>query len=49
MDAVGSQRTALFGKDLVAGAGITFIDRGTRALKGVPGKWRLFAVNGTPP
>ncbi len=32
-------------KDLVAGAGITFVERGTRALKGVPGQWRLFAVN----
>jgi len=31
-------------KDLVAGAGITFVERGTRTLKGVPGKWRLFAV-----
>jgi len=32
-------------KDLVAGAGITFLDRGTRPLKGVPGRWRLFAVD----
>jgi class 3 adenylate cyclase/pimeloyl-ACP methyl ester carboxylesterase len=32
-------------KDLVAGSGITFVERGTRALKGVPGKWRLFAVD----
>jgi pimeloyl-ACP methyl ester carboxylesterase len=31
-------------KDLVAGAGIAFEDRGVRVLKGVPGKWRLFAV-----
>jgi class 3 adenylate cyclase len=31
-------------KDLVAGSGIEFDDRGTHALKGVPGKWRLFAV-----
>jgi class 3 adenylate cyclase/pimeloyl-ACP methyl ester carboxylesterase len=30
--------------DLVAGAGIEFEDRGTTALKGVPGEWRLFAV-----
>jgi class 3 adenylate cyclase/pimeloyl-ACP methyl ester carboxylesterase len=29
---------------LVAGAGIEFDDRGMRALKGVPGEWRLFAV-----
>jgi class 3 adenylate cyclase len=31
-------------KDLVAGSGIEFEDRGERALKGVPGTWRLFAV-----
>ncbi len=29
---------------LVAGSGIEFEDRGERALKGVPGEWRLFAV-----
>ncbi|HEU5193191.1 MAG TPA: adenylate/guanylate cyclase domain-containing protein [Methylomirabilota bacterium] len=31
-------------KDLVAGSGITFEDRGARALAGVPGEWRLYAV-----
>jgi class 3 adenylate cyclase len=31
-------------KDLVVGSGIAFDDRGMHALKGVPGKWRLFAV-----
>jgi class 3 adenylate cyclase len=31
-------------KDLVAGSGIDFEDRGTHQLKGVPGEWRLFAV-----
>ncbi len=31
-------------KDLVAGSGIRFEDRGAYALKGVPGEWRLFAV-----
>jgi class 3 adenylate cyclase len=31
-------------KDLVAGSGIVFADRGTHALKGVPDEWRLFAV-----
>jgi pimeloyl-ACP methyl ester carboxylesterase len=31
-------------KDLVAGARIGFVDRGTHELKGVPGEWRLFAV-----
>ena len=33
-------------KDLVAGSGIQFSDRGTFALKGVPGEWNLFAVEG---
>jgi class 3 adenylate cyclase len=32
--------------DLVAGSGIEFIDRGEHVLKGVPGKWTLFAVTG---
>jgi class 3 adenylate cyclase len=31
-------------KDLVAGSGIGFADRGTHVLKGVPGEWRLFAA-----
>ena len=31
-------------KDLVAGSGIEFEDRGTRELKGVPGEWRLYAA-----
>ncbi len=31
-------------KDLVAGSGIGFADRGVAELKGVPGEWRLFAV-----
>jgi class 3 adenylate cyclase len=31
-------------KDLVAGSGLTFEDRGVHRLKGVPGEWRLFAV-----
>jgi class 3 adenylate cyclase len=33
-------------KDLVAGSGIEFRERGTAELKGVPGEWRLFAVAG---
>jgi class 3 adenylate cyclase len=32
---------------LVAGSGIRFEDRGERELKGVPGTWRLFAVEET--
>jgi class 3 adenylate cyclase len=31
-------------KDLVVGSGIEFSDRGSHSLKGVPGEWRLFAV-----
>ena len=31
-------------KDLVAGSGLEFADRGTHELKGVPGEWRLYAV-----
>ena len=31
--------------DLVAGSGIEFADRGSHALKGVPGEWQLFAAN----
>jgi class 3 adenylate cyclase/esterase/lipase len=31
-------------KDLVAGSGLRFGDRGSRSLKGVPGEWRIFAV-----
>jgi len=31
-------------KDLVAGSGIEFADFGTHELKGVPGEWRLYAV-----
>jgi len=31
-------------KDLVAGSGLQFEDRGNHVLKGVPGEWRLFAA-----
>lgn len=31
-------------KDLTAGAGINFTDRGEHELKGVPGPWRLYAA-----
>jgi len=33
-------------KDLVAGSGLRFADRGAHTLAGVPGEWRLFAVDG---
>jgi class 3 adenylate cyclase len=29
-------------KDLVAGSGLTFTDRGTHIFRGLPGEWRLF-------
>jgi pimeloyl-ACP methyl ester carboxylesterase len=31
-------------KDLVAGSGIGFVDRGAKHLKGISGEWRLFAA-----
>lgn len=31
-------------KDLVAGSGIRFQERGAHVLKGIPGEWELFAV-----
>jgi class 3 adenylate cyclase len=31
-------------KDLVAGSGIAFDDRGEHELKGIPERWRLYAV-----
>ena len=53
---IGSRIAALAGpsevlvsrtvKDLVAGSGLSFEDRGTRLLKGVPDEWQLFAVKG---
>jgi class 3 adenylate cyclase len=31
-------------KDLVAGSGLEFVDRGVHDLKGIPGEWRLYAA-----
>jgi class 3 adenylate cyclase len=31
-------------RDLVAGSGLTFVERGQHTLKGVPGEWTLLAV-----
>ena len=31
-------------KDLVAGSGLVFEDRGEQSLKGVPEPWRIFAA-----
>jgi class 3 adenylate cyclase len=33
-------------KDLVVGSGLQFADRGTHQLKGVPGEWQLYVVDG---
>jgi class 3 adenylate cyclase len=33
-------------RDLVVGSGIEFAERGTHSLEGVPGEWRLYAVDG---
>jgi class 3 adenylate cyclase len=33
-------------KDLVAGSGLVFEDRGEHELKGVPDRWRLYRVVG---
>jgi class 3 adenylate cyclase len=35
-------------KDLVAGSGIEFEDRGLHELKDIPGEWRLFRVEREP-
>jgi hypothetical protein len=31
-------------RDLVAGSGLAFDERGTHQLKGVPSEWRLYSV-----
>jgi class 3 adenylate cyclase len=31
-------------KDLVAGSGFSFADRGSHSLKGIPDDWQLYAV-----
>ncbi len=33
-------------REAVAGSSFKFADRGTHTLKGVPGEWRLFALEG---
>ena len=33
-------------RDLVAGSGLAFADRGEHELKGLPGAWQLFSVTG---
>ena len=36
-------------KDLVVGSGLEFADRGAHELKGVPGEWRIYALEGESP
>jgi len=36
-------------KDLVAGSGLHFVDRGVHKLHGVPEEWRIFVVAAQPP
>jgi class 3 adenylate cyclase len=36
-------------RDLVAGSGLTFLDRGTHALKGIPDEWQLLAATEVAP
>jgi class 3 adenylate cyclase len=36
-------------KDLMAGSEVAFSDRGVYDLRGVPGAWRLFAVEDAGP
>ena len=31
-------------RDLVSGSGLTFAERGSHRLKGIPGEWKLYAV-----
>ncbi|HZM56066.1 MAG TPA: hypothetical protein VFC03_13675, partial [Acidimicrobiales bacterium] len=53
---IGARASALAGsgqalvssivRDLVVGLSVEFVERGEHELKGVPGAWRLFAVDG---
>lgn len=33
-------------KDLVAGSGLVFVDRGSHALRGIPDRWQLYVAEG---
>jgi class 3 adenylate cyclase len=43
--ATGEQLVSRTVTDLVAGSGLEFEDRSERELKGVPGRWQLYAVS----
>ena len=32
-------------RDISAGSGVSFVDRGEHELRGVPGSWRVYAVD----
>lgn len=36
-------------RDLVAGSGLEFADRGARELRGIPGSWKLYALSADTP
>ena len=36
-------------EDPVAGSGVEFAERGVAELKGIPGEWRLYAVEAAAP
>ncbi len=44
MAAAGEVLVSSTVKDLIAGSGLAFADRGEHTLKGVPGRWRIFAL-----
>jgi len=41
----GEVLTSATVRDLTAGSGLQFDDRGVHQLKGVPGEWRLFSAS----
>ena len=43
----GEVRVSSTVKDLVAGSGLRFAERGVHALKGIPGEWQLYAAEKT--
>jgi len=57
--AIGARVTSLAGpseilvsqtvRDLVAGSGLAFVGRGEHELKGVPGRWKVYAVEAARP
>ena len=46
MAAAGEVLVSSTVKDLVVGSGLSFSDRGLHSLRGAPGEWRIYAVEG---